>query len=366
MVFRFFLLRALGKKGSGRFFLGKGQLRFLRKHRGVCSTVGFLGSPVVQCPSLGIQALLGDGVPNLQTEIRLLGFRHELGGYHCHQGQIVGDPLGVFFRLHKAVVLLHGCLSSVGRFLGQLLHGILHEGVADSVAIVDAIVIGMALHESIQYAVGCHHETGNLRNQTKAPGIFTALQGIDAACLLSFHPSGGHLHGAAGQLGHNAVISCMTMVETFSVVNGQGQGGLEGEHRLGRLGRICQLLHRILGCAKGVQHDFLHLLSKCTALGIQLQPPSFGKGRYFLFYTVQSRIHCRECAPVGQTAAAHAVSNGSQENTLLLHPVQGMIILAGSRRCAALVRLALKRDPEGSNGGILDSFPHFIPGTFLQ
>ena len=332
MASRFFLLRALGKIGSGRFFLGNGQLRVLRKHRGVCRTVGFLGSPVVQCPPLGIQALLGDGVPNLQAEIRLFGFCHEPGGYHCNQSQIVGDPLGVFFRLHKAVVLLHGCLGSVGRFPGQLLHGILHESVADSVAIVDTIVIGMALHEGIQYAICCHHETGNLRNQTKAPGIFTALQGIDTACFLSFHPAGGHLHGAIRQLGHNAVISRMTMVETFSVVNGQGQGGLEGEHRLGRLGRVCQLLHRILGGAKGVQHDFLHLLSKRTAPGIQLQPASFGKGRYLLFYTVQSSIHCRECAPVGQAAAANAVSNGSQEDALLLHPAQGMVILARGRR----------------------------------
>ena len=224
----------------------------------------------------------------------------------------------------------------------------------------------MILHEGIQHAIGRHNETGNLRNQAETPCPFAALQREDAACLLALHPAGGPLHRTVGQLGHNSVVPRMPVVQALPVIDRQGQGGLHGEHHLGRLRFIRQPLHRLLRSPEGGNHDLLDLFSEIHILCVQRKDFASGQLAQRLPGALQRSVHSRISAPVGELAAAHAVGNGGKEYAFVLHPVHGMIILTGHWRRASLVRRPLKRDSEGRDGGILEGFPCFISRTFLR
>ena len=224
----------------------------------------------------------------------------------------------------------------------------------------------MALHEGVQHAIGRHDETGNLRHQPEAPCLLAALQRVDAARFLALHPAGRHFHGTVGQLGDNAVVPRVPMVEALSVINRQRQGGLQGEYHLRRLRIVRQPLHRILRGPEGGNHDFLHLLAEFSAFGVQPKALSARQIAQRFPGAFQRSVHRRIGAPVGELATAHTVGDGGKENTLILHPAQGMRILTGCGRRAFPVRRALKRDAEGRNGGILHGFTDFILWEFLQ
>ena len=156
------------------------------------------------------------------------------------------------------------------------------------------------------------------------------------------------------------------MVEALSVINRQRQRGLQGEHHLRRLRFIRQTLHRILRVPEGGNHDLLHLPAEFSAFGIQTKALSARQIADGFPNAVQRSVHRCIRAPVGELAAAHTVGDGGKENTLILHPAQGMRILTGCGRRAFPVRRALKRDAEGRNGGILHGFTDFILWEFLQ